>query len=451
MLLEHSTNQHARPARTGWALAAIILATAFAVIASQMFPPATGYSQVIDDSTPEAEEEADDAESAPEAPDSIVVDGTPDDEEAAEEADEEEAEDTEAPSPSGASGEDPATEPGAPATLAHGLTYLTGDDLVWQVREVSLDATEDAEPVTAEASFLLQRDGESIIRNEVTGKRSLTSPGEAFFRAPGDAYTVFVNGDSATTWVVSLVEQGDVADDAFYESPLIDSAEEGSYDFSIVRYVLQPGDQADLPDAGGPAVIMASAGEVLVEDEAGLSLLADGQGQLLPAEGSVTNDGEDVAVYFVAMIGDAVSDETAGAPGDAEADVAETDVAEADEPDTEVTEAPEPAVEDVAPPEEEPVDPEPDPVATGLQTSIDVTAQEDIYLTIEADGLVIFDGNLAAGNSSGVAVGSTFTVYTTQPNATLFTNACGTQFYMGETTEEATFTLEADENSCPPA
>lgn len=101
----------------------------------------------------------------------------------------------------------------------------------------------------------------------------------------------------------------------------------------------------------------------------------------------------------------------------------------------------------VPPPEEEPVD----PVATGLQTSINITAEADIHVTMEADGLVIFDGELAAGNSTGVAVGTTFVVYTSMPSATLFTNACGTEFYMGETAEEATILLEADENSCPSA
>lgn len=440
MLPQRPMNWHALGVRTGLTVPAIILTIVFAVIAAQVFAPTTGMSQVISDSTPEADE-ADESPSAPEAPGSTVLDGTPGDE--AEEAVDDDVDDEPAPpSPSGASGDDPATEPGAPATLAHGLTYVTGDDIVWQVREANPDGTAAAVAVTGESSMLLQRAGSSIVRNEVTGKRALTNVGEAFFRAPGDPYTVFASGDNSTVWIMSLVEPADVADDAFYESPVVDTIEEGSYDFSLIRYVLQPGDQAALPEPGGPAVIMASSGEILVEDDAGLSLLADGQGQLLPSGGNVTNDGDDPAVYVVAQIGDSVADETASAPQDVEA--------EAEVPDTDEPEAPTPAPAEVAPPAEEPVDPEPDPVAAGIQTSIDVTAQADIYLTIEADGLVIFDGNLAAGNSTGVAVGSTFVVYTTSPNATLFTNACGTQFYMGETAEETTFTLEADENSCPP-
>ncbi|MBA2469409.1 MAG: helix-turn-helix domain-containing protein, partial [Chloroflexia bacterium] len=41
-------------------------------------------------------------------------------------------------------------------------------------------------------------------------------------------------------------------------------------------------------------------------------------------------------------------------------------------------------------------------------TSIQVTATDDIYVTITADGNVLFDGNLAAGDSSGHVTGNTF-------------------------------------------
>jgi len=66
------------------------------------------------------------------------------------------------------------------------------------------------------------------------------------------------------------------------------------------------------------------------------------------------------------------------------------------------------------------------------------------------DGIVWFDGTLPAGSWSGPMNGTTFEVYTSSGVATLFENACGTQFYMGEEPGEAYYTLVADANSCPP-
>ena len=310
-----------------------------------------------------------------------------------------------------------ATEPGAPAVLAHGLAYVDGGELVWQVRET--DMPDEPEGITTDEAVMLQRDGSTIVRNDVTAKRAKLDPGEAYFLAADDPYTVVSDTVGSLVWIFGLVSPDNVDDDAFYESPLIEDLDEGVYDMSLVRYVLQPGGTADLPEHTGPALVMVSDGEIEVEDESGLSTLASGDGQLMPGEATITNRGSGPAVYLVAMLGDQVSDETAAAPQDTTG---------------EETAAEEPAADEGA----------------TYVTSIDVSADADIYLTVTADGVTVFDGTLPAGSSTGPIVGSVFDVYTSSGINTYFTNACGVTFQMGYEEGEATYTLAADETSCAP-
>ena len=83
-------------------------------------------------------------------------------------------------------------------------------------------------------------------------------------------------------------------------------------------------------------------------------------------------------------------------------------------------------------------------------TSIKVTASDAIYVTITADGEVVFDGNLAAGDSTGFVTGNSFEVYTSWGQQTMFTDACGSDFLMGYDDGEATYTLQKQPDSCPP-
>jgi cytoskeletal protein RodZ len=83
-------------------------------------------------------------------------------------------------------------------------------------------------------------------------------------------------------------------------------------------------------------------------------------------------------------------------------------------------------------------------------TSIMVTASEEIYLTIVADGVVQYDGNLAAGESTGYITGNSFEVTTSWGEQTMFTDACGKDFLMGYESGEMTYYLEKSPESCPP-
>ena len=341
------------------------------------------------------------------------------------------------------SGADAATGAGEPAVLAHGLAYVSGDQVVWQVRETEMPDAADAEATTSNAAIMLQRDGSTVVRNDATGKRAKLDPGEAYFRAADDPYTAISDSNGSVVWTFELVLSNDVADDAFYESPLIDDLSEGVYDMMLTRFVLQPGDSAPLPDHTGPALLMISTGEVDVEDDSGLSTLAASDGQLMPGDGTVTNNSTSPAVYVVALLGDEVSDDTAAAPQQQATTPEATTETSTDTTTTEET----PAAE--ATTEAAPAEPATDESGQ-YQTSINVTANAEIYLVITADGVTVFDGTLPAGSSSGAVVGSTFEVYTSSGVNTVFTNACGDTFQMGYEEGEANYVLTADASSCAP-
>ncbi|MEJ7838396.1 MAG: hypothetical protein WKF81_06235, partial [Thermomicrobiales bacterium] len=83
-----------------------------------------------------------------------------------------------------------------------------------------------------------------------------------------------------------------------------------------------------------------------------------------------------------------------------------------------------------------------------FDTMIEVTAEEDIYITFVADGNVVFDGDLSNGDSTGAFPGSEFEVYTSSGGATLFTNGCGEEFYFGDDMSEANYEFGAGPTSC---
>ncbi len=128
--------------------------------------------------------------------------------------------------------------------------------------------------------------------------------------------------------------------------------------------------------------------------------------------------------------------------GDSEAERAP--IVTEDDPETEPVVEAEPTV--VAEPTEAPVS----TLDESELTSIQVTATDSIYVTIRADGEVLFDGNLAPGESSDYVTGNTFEVYTSSGANTRFTDACGGEFMMGYEPGEATYPLQKGPDSCAP-
>ncbi len=111
--------------------------------------------------------------------------------------------------------------------------------------------------------------------------------------------------------------------------------------------------------------------------------------------------------------------------------------------------------DDVEPTQEPEVTPTPtqEPVSSldeSELTSINITAGADIWVTVWADDQVVFDGNLASGQSTGHLIGNTFRVYTSIGGQTMFTNACGDEYLMGYETGQANYTLTKAPSSCAP-
>jgi cytoskeletal protein RodZ len=100
----------------------------------------------------------------------------------------------------------------------------------------------------------------------------------------------------------------------------------------------------------------------------------------------------------------------------------------------------------------EPADTEEQPVDDGgFVTSIAVTAVDDIYITVTADGVLMYEDDLAAGQTTEYFTGSEFEVYTTSGANTTFLNSCDTPaFNMGYEPGEAYYILKADAESCAP-
>lgn len=343
-------------------------------------------------------------------------------------------------------GSDPATGPGAPAILAQGLVYVPGTDIVWSVQEIKIPSVDKASPKTSQASILYQRAGNAIVRNDVTAKRALITPGAAFFIAGGDSYTVSGEGNAPTAWSFALGNPPDVPSDAFYESPKITNVPEGSYPMTVTRYVLRADEEASIGQHTGPALVMVVSGQVQADAGSGPVGLAVSDGQLVANDGKVHNTGSSPAVYVVVALGAPVSDATAGAP---QAPAATTPAA-AEAPTSESVPAPTPAAGSETVPA---------PSSSGRGStnangdyiaSINITAEAPLYITVIVDGVTVFDGTLETGQMTGAIVGSVYQVTTSVGASTLFTDGCGNPFYMGSESGNATYTLTASADSCSP-
>lgn len=219
------------------------------------------------------------------------------------------------PAPAGNASANLSAAPDGPPALAQGLIYLTGEDVVWQVREVELASPAEAEPVTGSSRFVLQRTGVSIIRNDVTGKRTRLEKDEAYYAAAGDAYTLMASEDSrSVVWVFEVANSDEVGEGAFYLSPNIGGVAEGTYDLEFTHRLLDAGETTGFVSEGGPFLIMVLTGQVAVSDGAGAASLVSGDGRIVEGNATIEAEGDGQAVYVVVAIGASVSDTSAAAP-----------------------------------------------------------------------------------------------------------------------------------------
>ena len=202
-------------------------------------------------------------------------------------------------------------------TIAQGLVVLAGSPVTWRVAETQ-PAADAASAVSERFSFLLQRTGGAIVRNDVTEKRVRLEPGEAFFTSAGDPYTTLAEGAGpSVAYVFELVAPGTPDSEAggtiVYTSDEIGDYPTGTYDAELIRDVLLPDESAALPAHTGPALVMSTFGRIQTDEGGAQQILEAGGAQLAAGELTLSNGGAQPAVYVAIIIGDAVGDDAAPA------------------------------------------------------------------------------------------------------------------------------------------
>ena len=202
--------------------------------------------------------------------------------------------------------------------IAQGVVALEGP-VVWRVREVTLSSSATQE--TAPASFLLQRTGASIVRNDVSERRVRLEPGEAAFTPAGHPFSPpAIGADPSIAWIVELLPEAEAAAGSgstlFTTEPVADYPA-GTFDIELQRTVLLPGEVSELPARTGPALVMIAAGRVQISAVGEPPVpLGAGNGVLAPEALTVRNGDTEPASFVVATIGESVdaAGETAGVP-----------------------------------------------------------------------------------------------------------------------------------------
>ena len=213
-----------------------------------------------------------------------------------------------------------ADEPTA-AITADGLAYWPGGDAVWRVRQITVPSGADAQSVIPDYfGFIVQRDGATMVRNDVTNKRARLEAGEAYFYSSGDGYTFQQVGDTqSVAWLIELTPPNSpindaLAGDAVYQTDPV-SFDEATFDAELSRNVLVDGASGTVYAGNGPTLLIGSTGTTRADPGDGTSLtLAPGDGVTVTDSATASNSGNDPVVYLTVALRDEVIDQTAATP-----------------------------------------------------------------------------------------------------------------------------------------
>jgi hypothetical protein len=202
---------------------------------------------------------------------------------------------------------------GAPhvQTVAQGLVEI-GGPVSWRVRELGVSTT--GAPETATSSFLLQRTGASIVRNELTTRRTRLEPGEAYYMASGDPFLRYaVGSDPSIVWIVEVLPSDQTAPGApvngtvLFTSDAINDYPRGTFDTELQRGVLLPGEVTELPPHTGPALVMVTSGSLQASVDGGQPApIGAGSGRLVTGGLTLRNGDSEPAAFVAAALGDPV-------------------------------------------------------------------------------------------------------------------------------------------------
>lgn len=213
-------------------------------------------------------------------------------------------------------------DPGQDLVVAQGLAvYDEFDEGKWWVTEIEpLSADEAGSTSAPYFGFLLQIEGTTIIRNDVTGKRTRVEAGEAYYFSQGDAYTRYRDGSGSRAWLLEIVpvdaDPDDAAGNVRYDSVVkgaepFDNLPSSVRDFELTAGTLAQGESVDVPEGDAPSLVVLVSGRLTFPDSPPLKTPA---GFAFPESVTLTNEEAADARYYVATLSsEVVSDEAPAA------------------------------------------------------------------------------------------------------------------------------------------
>lgn len=252
--------------------------------------------------------------------------------------------------------------------IAQGLAIFDVVPAIWRVTQIEVPRAGDAESLSGDISFTLQMQGLSVIRNDVTAKRALLGPGEAYFMSAEDPYTRRAGGNSPSiAWIIEYLPADAPDEEAggtiIFKSDPIEELPSGARDLELIANTLFPGESAPMPDHQGPALLLVTAGTVTASAGAGVTPLNAGSGLLLAGDVRLANNTDALASYVVLAIGGRVS-----TPGLDDAESADSEESDTEAGDGEAAATPTPEPEPTEP--VSPDDPDGDGITSDEEASL---------------------------------------------------------------------------------
>ena len=224
-------------------------------------------------------------------------------------------------------------DPSADLVVAQGLAVYDGFDKgKWWLTEIEpLSADEAGSQAAPYFGFLLQIEGTTIIRNDVTGKRARVEAGEAYYFSQGDAYTRYADGSGSRAWLLEIVpadsRTSDAAGDVLWDSDrdsdvTFNDLPSAARDFELTAGTLSQGESVDVQEGDAPSLVILLSGR-----------LANSGGPPLRTPASfaftdsvtLTNEETVDARYYVATLSSEVISDAAPAAAPTADDAADAD------------------------------------------------------------------------------------------------------------------------------
>jgi hypothetical protein len=190
------------------------------------------------------------------------------------------------------------------AVIAQGVAEIADGSFGWSIDSVDLDADELSDLTAGGIGFVVAEDG-TVLMESKAGQRSLLdrgdgAPVEAAFRDGADGSSVSAISDEATYLRIDLVTGDDVIGDSF-------DLDAGAREITMIQGDLDAGQAASLVASEQPVLLIATDGDLSVEQQGGPSgALAEDNAVLLNPGEEATLSAEDGAAYIAVYIGDPI-------------------------------------------------------------------------------------------------------------------------------------------------